>query len=301
MEEKIKLLMETAGCNRYEAELAYKSAGGDFVEALDFLNRVSARLAITRGKFMAAEKFIYGVFLIIADVRKKSILTASAVATKNPSVYETDVLRPWEDIEKTIYAARLGAGALPELSGILQEKILSAALESADLSPAAEAVEAMLSAALESADVSVTLDTTEEPYKTPVVPVADEFGSSSAPRPRSGGVTLCVEPLTDEKDGARASTLSRGDVVWIRVNDEREIAQYLAERLGAAKGGRVFPLASEIVSVDKDKDNGAVALGFRFAENVAGLGRVDSSTMVKKAERSDSAGRLAEWWRKLFG
>lgn len=298
--------METAGCNRYEAELAYKSAGGDFVEALDFLNRVSARLVITRGKFMSPDKFIYGAFLVISDSRKKSVLTASAVATKNPAVHETDVTLPWEDIEKTIYATRLGAGALPEISGRLQEKILAAAIADASLAPSAETVRSLLAEAIESDDVAVTMEMTEEPYKTPVVPGAPELiskwefgGHPFASRPRTGGVTLCVEPLADEKDGVRASALSKGDVIWMSVNDEREIAQYLAERLGAAKDGRVFPLASEVISVDRDGDD--VILGFRFAENVGGFGRVGAAVKIKKAERYDPAGRLAEWFRKIFG
>jgi len=345
-ENKIRLLMETTGCNRYEADLAIKSSGGDFVGALNFLNNAMARLEIIRGKFMSQKNFIYGAFLFISDIKKGAPLSASAVLSNNPAVYEINISSPWEEIEKFIYSARLSSGSLPELSGILQEEFSRILGDLCSGSPLdiegkiKDTVSAVLNTTAE--DIRIFAERSEEPYKTPsaqVFPVGGTDGNKPLPQPsaekekgveylpawydtrreskrspRTSAIVLDVEPLSlpsDDKtpagavatDFVTASAISAGDAVWVRVSDTREVALYLAERLGAFKDGRFLPIVCEVSSVKSDGEY--VVMEVKFAENISGRCRIYSQDKIKtltSASRAVDGGLLniSSLWQKIF-
>ncbi len=296
MENKIKLLMETAGCNHYEAELAYKSAKGNFAEALDFLNKVSPGLGVVKGRLILPDKFIYGAFLIIFDIKQANILTTSAVISENPKIYELDFSLSWEDIDKAIYSYKLEESVLPNFSNIMQEKIpriIERVFFFESEQSCEDKMKEFLNEVFDTENIVVSIDYSEEPYKTQISidpPSAHERCEAS------GKIMLEVEPLVDD-DGVPAPALSENDVVWLKITDRREIAGYLAEMLGGKSDEGILPLACQI-SKARRRDK-KVLFEFKFNDSVAGFATVDKKERIKVASRSD-AGKISRLWRMIF-
>ncbi len=296
MEDRVKLLIETAGCNQYEAELALKSAKGNFADALDFLNRVSPGLGILKCKFYLTDKYIYGVFLIIRDIKQKSILSVSSVVSANPAVFEYDIDKSWEEIDKTIFIYRMENGVYAEYSNQLQEKLYKIA-KTADLMHDQKKSEEIIKTALyeccSSDNIVLNLNFEEEPYKTHRSDI--QLG---APPDISQGekIILDVELLNDD-EGYPAATLCVGDVVWARIIDQRDIAEYLSIRLGGRSSNKIQPLAVQITGSQKNGDT--IVLNFRFTEKIEGKAEMESATKVKVASKLGSRG-LLDWIKKII-
>ncbi len=340
-DEKIRLLMETTGCNRYEAELAAKSSGGNFVEALNFLHNAMARLDVIRGKFIVKEQFIYGAFLFISDIKKGLPLAISVVVSKNPAVYEMSVSSDWEDIEKHIYSARLSVGSLPEISALLQEKFsglvwMVCSEPSFDIE---ENIKKTLEEIFNTKNVQLAYERTEEPYKTPTSTIVgamdninknsgeevtsglnfsyDEMAVASRQRVRAATITLDVEPLklliqgdniksdeVDIKDFVPASEVKSGYAIWVRIADSREVAIYLAERLGCYKEEKGFlPIVCEVLSVKIV--GGQMVYEVKFTDNISGVCKVRPDENIKAVfldqNKDEKFSTISKLWRKIFG
>jgi len=293
MEDKIRLLMETADCNQYEAELAYKSARGNFIEALDFLNKITPRLSITKCIFRTRE-FLYGIFLCIYDVKQQSLLTATAVVSKNPVIYEYDIEKEWEDVGKFIYSCRLNEGALSDISNALQEKI-TRIYDSLEMPFNDENIRPVLEEALKAKDVELKVVYGEEPYKTESHVGEEE----TAERPVTDRIILDVELLPDE-NGSRAGTLSKGDVVWVRIVDRREIGEYLSMQLGCLNEGKILPIAAQVSEVEKQ--DGKVVIECWFKGSIVGQTLVGSEEKVKVVSvySPEDSGKFSVWFRKIL-
>lgn len=298
MDDKIKLLMETTGCNQYEADLAFKSAKGNFAEALDFLNRVSPGLGIIKGKFIVAKKFIYGAFQVIFDIKQRNVITTSAIVSENPGIYELNLESQWEDVGRAIYSFRLEDGALPDYSNMLQEKVadvVEKATPPDELAAIGERLDKILGDIFASDEIIKNIEYSEETYKTQTS-LADKDMNAAGQNSPSGKIVLSVEPLKDE-NGVAAVSLKESDVIWVKITDSREVAEYLAERLGGRSEGKILPLACQITSVKKAGPK--VELAFKFTETIKGITEIDAGEKIKVVSRQDS-GKIAGWWKKLF-
>lgn len=303
MEDKIKLLMETTGCNQYEAELAYKSAKGNFVEALDFLNRVSPGLGIIKCKFIITERYIYGMFLIIYDVKQQSILTVSTLVSSNPVIYEFNLSSCWEDMERFIYSNRLEDWADVGLSNKLQEKILSlfeGGIITSDIRDD-ERFKDIIKEVFSTDNYSMDIDFSTEAYKTQSITDTSTQQDLIKEIPLNK-IVITLELIEDPKHGVAAKLLSEGDVVWVRVSDTRDIAEYLFSCMGGIIDGKVVPLACQISSVEKSKDiSEENILWFRFTDTIVGYARVSREFKAKVVSRhSNDAFSFTDLLKRLF-
>src|SRR5438105_117543 len=111
MDDKIRLLMEETGCDRGEAELALTVVGYDLERAISTIPSLLRHIVVLKAKFHVPTANLYGLFLIIADTKRKKLFRVKAVASYNPSLYETDITQDWYDFERKLYGFRLLEGA----------------------------------------------------------------------------------------------------------------------------------------------------------------------------------------------
>lgn len=95
---------------------------------------------------------------------------------------------------------------------------------------------------------------------------------------RSQALYLGTEILRDE-NGKEAASLQKGDIIFIKITDERDIAHYLANLFGIKSSDGKFLSPVQIQEIEKTGDE--VRLILYFAPNVFSLQTLSPSEKVK--------------------
>lgn len=325
--DKIQLLMEEASCDRAEAELAMSLVGFDLEKAIRTIGTLLRHIVVVKGKFVEPEQNLHGLLILIADTRRDHFIRARAVVSYNPALYETDLAQHWYDFERCIYAARLGEGALQQVSQDLERSFIER-LEarrgeffSAMKSPDHKDLPAVLNDGFSmSFPRGVQADFSPEvidwnqfrrfpikgedrasgprPSSAPVLDFDDsarraesyEDGRSHGP-----GETLRIglEAVADAQ-GPSAGDVRVGDHISVSLADGRDIAHYIAKLFGALteKGPRPFEAPVETIQ----KENGRVRLFVRLSAGILGLAEAPEDLHVRVLPRDSDP-----WWRRLWG
>ena len=319
MQDKISLLMEETGCERGEAELALELCGYDVENAMQVALRLSQNIAVFKGRLRCPQECVYGLWLVILDLKTRALLRARAVVSYNPAVYASDLDAHWFDFEGRLYACRLWAGALqnlsqeveqalsaafasPEFRGYFQE---GASLQAKDLEPLKTVLRGPLGA---SVDLQVNQDILDMGEFREVRPHDDRPGGRKPRRPRAsrersqgpgagpGGILVIQVALDPDPVGTPCSGLSAGDMVYATINDQRDIAQYLSKLFGARSEEGVRPLLVPVEAIEK-QDSGVVTIRVRFSAGVCGDVTMPGDLRLKAVQRPPRA----PWWKKIFG
>jgi hypothetical protein len=319
MKDKIALLMEETDCERGEAELALELCGYDVENAMQVVLRLSQSIAVFKGRLRAPQECIYGLWLVILDLKTRALLRARAVVSYNPAVYASDLDAHWFDFEGRLYACRLWAGALqglsqeveqslsaafasPEFRGFYQE---GAPLQAKDLEPLKAVLREQLGG---SVDLQVRQDLLDMGEFREVRPQGAGSGARKARRPRAargrsqgpgagpGGILIIQVALDPDPEGTPCSGLSAGDMVYATINDQRDIAQYLSKLFGARSEEGVRPLLVPVEAIEK-QDSGVVTIRVRFSAGVCGDVTMPGDLRLKAVQKPGKA----PWWKKIFG
>lgn len=121
--DKKQLVIEETGCDAEQASVVLESTGLDVGKAIKVINSLRQHIIIIKGKFKAETHNIYGLLIVIADIKVNRIVRLANIVTCNPSVYQTSLKIPWHEFEKTLYALRLADGSLQETTQKLQEQL----------------------------------------------------------------------------------------------------------------------------------------------------------------------------------
>ena len=125
MKDKIALLMQETGCAQGEAELALELCGYEVEKAVAAIPRLFQNIAVLKGKLRDDGETLYGLLLVILNLRDRSLMRARAVVSYNPAVYTADIEQGWFEFEKHLYACRLWDGSLQGLSQDLEKLLVT--------------------------------------------------------------------------------------------------------------------------------------------------------------------------------
>ncbi|MBU2567219.1 MAG: hypothetical protein KJ967_00400 [Elusimicrobia bacterium] len=303
MNEKIVLLMEETGCEQGEAQLALEMSNYDFEKAIQTIKSFLRNIAVVKGKFFIPDKNLYGLFVSIFHRKTESQIKFTGIVSYNPVVYEMDVNTDWHIIEKAIYSYRLLGGSIQSVTrefelnfarNILLNKDRFYRAVAADNEKVREIIcENFL---WKGADIQIIVQEINlaQYQQSPVVDV------SVSPVDVSGvdrdAKCLVIETNLFESDsGKKAEGLLKGDVVFARICDDRDIAHYIARLLGI-KDTEYMPVHVE----DVEKDGGEVTLKLLFTPGIIGYTKVKSCVRIKSSSegRPDAKG---PFWRRIFG
>ncbi len=318
--DKVTLLIDETGCDRSEAELALELCGYDLESAVRAIPRLFQNIVVLKARIRAPAESMYGLLLVILNLKEKSLLRARAVVSYNPAVFASELGQHWFDFEARLYACRLWVGTLQELS---QE--IELVLSSYFASPEAEVfyregadfaekefdnLRAALSAKLGAlVELNAQQDILDMGQFREVRPRGDavlppEAGArkrtshpQSGPGLGPGGMLILrVDFEEGGEGGVEAGAVAAGDLVYAKITDTREIAQYLGKLFGArsrdGSGGLLVP----VEAIEKRED-GKVMIRVRFSAAVCGDLAVEGATLLKAIPRPSSM----PWWKKIFG
>ncbi len=303
VEDKIHLLMEETGCDQGEAELALASAGYDLEKAVRTIAGLLRHIVVLKGKFQAPARNLYGLVVLIADTRRGALLRIRAVVSYNPALFETALEGDWYDVERILYAYRLGEGTLQQVSQDL-EKLLgdrwSGAegvrfhvwLRDGETQRIVESGERLVSAYFSGESVSLALVREElnlDQYRR----VRREDLPAAAPSAGGAGESLALKvSLEEDPAGLPAREVVPGDGVRALLTDERDIAQYLSKLLGGRSSEGVKALPAPVESVTSEGEG--LRFQVRLSGSVLGLARVKPDARLRVDRREAES-----WWRRL--
>lgn len=304
--DTVALLMEETGCDRSEAELALQLCSYDLEAAVQAVPRLFQHVVIFKGRVRAGAESLYGLWLAVLNLKEGRLLRARAVVSYNPAVYASELDIHWFDFEARLYACRLWAGTAQNLSQEL-EAALAKAFDSPEAKPfyeegrrfSGEAFDPIRAAMGRALGAAVELEARQD-----VLDLGQfrEVRPAAAPPPRSrpkraarGGTLVLHIAVEPDPDGVAADELRAGDLVHASINDQRDIAQYLARLFGARGDAGPAPIVVPVEAVERT--DGRVGLRVRFSAGVCGDVELPGALKVKTARRPAKG----SWWQRFMG
>jgi hypothetical protein len=303
IEDKIHLLMEETGCDQGEAELALESAGYDLEKAVRTIAGLLRHIVVIKGKFQAPDRSLYGLVVMIADTKRARLLRIRAVVSYNPALYETVLEQDWYDVERALYAFRLGEGTIQQVSQDL-ERLLGDRWSEAEgprfhgwvrdgaTDRILESAQRLISAYF-SGDAAGLCLVRQELNMDQYRRVRREDFPSAPPAEGGPGESLALKvSLEEDPEGVPARDVALGDTVMVFLTDERDIAQYLSKLLGGRSAEGVKPLAASVESVTPE--DGRLQFQIRLSGSILGLAHVRPEDRLRVERRGGDS-----WWRRL--
>ncbi len=313
MKDKIELLMEETGCDRGEAELALEMCGFEVEEAVRQIPRLLNDICALKGKFVRPSVNQHGLFLVVLNLKSRKVLRARAVMSYDPAVCAVELDEDWFAFEKHLYGCRLWDGSLPAESLEVEQRLAAHfravepavfdALRAADSEDAAAGLVAPLRAHFRDPGLSLRLkkdilDLGQFQSLRKVPAPAARRGKPVSGAPPEEDLLILKIALEEDPEGTPASELHAGDMVFARIVDGRDIAQYLARLFGGLTASGPVPIEAPVEAVESDA-KGTLAR-VRFAVGVAGDATVPAERKLKAA-RGGAPGRDdGSWWKRFF-
>lgn len=302
--DKIHLLMEETGCDQGEAELALASAGYDLEKAVRTIAVLLRHIVVLKGKFQSTGSGLYGLLVAIADTRRSLVIRVRAVVSYDPSLYETDLAGDWYDVEKSLYAFRLGEGALQQVSqdlerlfgerwGTAEGARFHAWLREAQTDRIVENAQRLISAYFSGEQATVRFVREELNLDQYRRVRREDLSMAPAAAPPAGENLALEVSLEGAPSGIPAGEVAPGDTVYALLTDERDIAQYVSKLLGGRSAGTLKSLPAPVEEVTRDADT--LRFQIRLSGSILGLCSVPAGNLLRVDRRSESS-----WWRRLL-
>ena len=325
--DKISLLMEETGCDQGEAELALEMCGYVVEEAVKAIPRLHKNIVVFKGRIVQPEQNLFGLLLVILNVKSRAVLRTRAVLSYNPAVCAVSLEKDWFEFEKYLYGCRLWEGSLPTESLEIEQAVaghLRSGAEAGlfDAQPSgADRVQAELAGVLKQLLRSGRL---ELRLKKDVLDLG-QYHSLRAPsgigerQPSRGGVPwradggpqpdeLLVLKVTLESDpaGMPAAELRAGDLVAATIADTRDIAKYLAKFFGGHSDQGPVPVPAPVEAIEAAPapaagEPQALLVRVRFSAGVCGDAEVASQARLRAVRKAPGMPEKISWWQRFFG
>jgi len=306
-QDKISLLMEETGCDQKQAELAMTSVGYNLEKAIRTIGTLLKNIVVVRVKFHVPSQHLYGLVILLADVRRRSLFRIRAVVSYNPALYETPLAGDWYDFEKTIYAFRLHDGTLQQVTQNLEKTLqewfeknsqegLYDVLTVERIEGLREIFQKSLFGYFTDNALEMQLSSDElnlEQFRRfkleeETVPSRPEGG----PDDHSGSKLVLNIDLQQDADGIPAREVKAGDFVYALLTDGRDIAQYLSKLLGGSGEHGLKPLPAPVESSRRDGET--ISFQIRLSGTIVGVAEVGADSLVRLQKRT-----AMSWWRRL--
>lgn len=315
--DKIALLMEETGCDQGEAELALEMCGYVVEEAVKAIPRMHKNIVVFKGRLVQPEQNLFGLLLVILNVKSRAVLRTRAVLSYNPAVCSASLDKDWFEFEKVLYGCRLWDGSLPTESLEIEQAVAGHLRANAGLfeeqSAGAEKVQAELSGVLRRVlhsgrlELKLKKDVLDLGQYQAVrsAPSGDRRRSrASAPQPQPDELLILRITLDSDEAGMPAAELRAGDIVAARIADSRDIAKYLAKLFGghSEKGPVPIPAPVEAIESAPMPSGGQTLLvRVRFSAGVCGDAEVPAQSRLRAVRKAPGIPEKSSWWQRFFG
>lgn len=253
-EHKVRILIEETGCTEEQAKSMLELCG-DVDEAMNVIKSLGKKnIFIIKGRFKAPNIKCYGLFFAVSNVEKETLLRLVAVCAQDVTLVQFDETASWEVFEKVIYGLRLkeGVSALHthnverHLRGIFRKKKdeLFSLIKKWDPDALSDFLRQELSFALQDKEVHLRIATDQ------IASFGEEEKHTQKKEPQKH-ITLSTSLAISPVSGVSVKELKEGQMVVLRIVDERPFGRYIATLLGARDGERTIPIVAPVKEVQE--------------------------------------------------
>ncbi|MBN1383560.1 MAG: hypothetical protein JW983_01595 [Elusimicrobia bacterium] len=296
MQDSIRLVMEETGCDEGQAMLALESCNYDISKSISKIFDLLKDIIVVKTKFYTFGYHLYGMLTIIVDIKHQHHLRTKALVTYNPKVYESDLSQNWYEYERKLYTARLVSGSIPDVTLNIESTIVDeildeynesffSAVKERNIMEVTDILEDILSGPLKTSAINFEVLLEElnlaQFKKMPdkIIPQQMEFKFKEYDLTFTDPLSINVVPFSEGRPLVKAGVLSIGDEIFVLINDNREIAQYLSGLLGGRNAYMPVALPSKIHEITETKDN--LIITVRLAAGVVGKMVITEDVNIK--------------------
>jgi hypothetical protein len=294
--DQIQLLTDETGCDQSEAELALALSGGNMEQALAKIGILLKFITVFKIKLILPQGNVYGLIQIVLNMKTAEVLRSSILLSHNPSVYEITVEQDWFSFEKAIFSMRLDSGAMEIYTQSMEENFMlymkQAVKEIPEISR--EEIEDLIKAFCSPKPVIMEIASEElglSQFKK--LPDFDDAKNKVSFTDYDLGSKKLDAEILEDPEGKTPGKLFEGDTVLSLITDKRDVAHYLANLIGAKKGGDMIPLAAVIKKIAPADDD--VEIYLAYAPLITGYVKVKKDRTLKVIGVKNPP-----WWKKIM-
>ncbi len=311
--EDIKKMAARLSCSESDVSLALKAAKSDVAEAEKLLLK---NIHIVKGCYSAKTNRLHGGIIFMFDMADKKIRRARAIASYDSYLGAIPLNQPWNQIEEKIFDAELKQNVVPAISrdlaaeiefslqeslddtaalitranmdeiGTRLRRIVCQCLGDADVEMNCE-MEKMTKLALKIHDKEISPDGADGTAVPAGAAAAGEgaaagTGTATGMTGESTGISLILKTdvILSPVTGVPVTSINPGDLILLKITDQRPQAAYIANLLKANEGGRMLPVRVPVRKIDRSESNRLV-ITTEFGPGVFGRTVVQEGLKIK--------------------
>lgn len=315
MDNKAKELMYATGVDEKLAEMLVKFTGGDVDGAKKIIQSMPKDYMALKIRYMGHKTHRYGAILLVLNMRQNSIEDIYAIVDNKLAASQLDALLPFEDFKLAIINYLKGKDVNLEMMGRLREAINTTEIKDQifskllkdnkfDLEQLKVVFSELIFKILTESNSAVKIEQEEVDLfrihrnveKKPEGVVSED----ELPDTKSDGssdpdkdikeevhirnislVLLKTEPVLSPIKGTPLTEFQEGDEIMVKIIDEREIGDYLANLLGGKKDNSIIPIPATIKEIKHQEDTDNLMVLVQFGPGIAGKMYVPAEIKVE--------------------
>ena len=308
-EELITELVASTGCDRSLAGMLLKFTSWDLDGARRIIEAVPKDIFALKIKFITQITGFFGALFLSYDAKKREIKRYIAIITDDKEMGRIDIEKHWTEFEEELYAH----ARTKKIDGLKVDQLKKRMVGEEFISKLANVLKVdrpvkkeLLNNILVDELYNIVTDTNiavkfniemtdafELNKGKDVSKIGDITGEDLNPeeadteieRPEQRErvdqslIVLSVDPVLSPVSGTSIQDLEFGDEIQVRISDEREIADYLAELLGAKVDSIRVPIFTKIIEV-KELETGNLGVFTQFGPGILGMFKVPEDVKI---------------------
>ncbi len=317
-DETVKKLVETTGCDDFLATMLLRFTGGDVDGARRIIEAVPKDIFVVKLKFITQITGYYGVCFFCFDQKEKRITRFVAVISDDKEIGKFDLQTDWYEFEEQLY----GYSRTKKIDGLkidqLKNRLISDEFISR-VSPVLKPGQPVRNEVFNNlivdelynifADTNIAVKFNIEmtdafrlnknrDLHSEEAQVGESLNTEDVDKKREKRgyegrkdqslIVLRVDPVLSPVSGSEIRELEFGDEIQVRITDDRDIADYLAELIGGKVDSIRVPVFSKIIEV-KELEDDDVGVFTQFGPGIFGMFKVPADAkVVTKIDEEES-------------
>jgi len=315
-EARIKLVQKASSCSWDEAEMSLEAAEGDVEKAVEMVELLRRDILILKLRFAGKRRIkTQGFVFCVANGREGKLYRLEAMATHAREQLLTELTIDWEAFLESLRQykeqLRINKQLTRELRDNLQEFLRAEVLNSLfqrlrndEIQEALAVLEDFLQKQINE-DLELDLDyelLTDFQYseneEREEVGQKDQKGAEA-----ELNFFLRTEPVIDPVNGRGVDSLEAGEMIMVRIIDNREVGRYLSHLLGGMEEEKRVPVAA-LVYGREELSSGRNLITVQFGPGIWGRFYAEGELKIKifaegAGESFEEEGPLRGWWDQL--
>lgn len=308
-EEIITELVASTGCDRSLAGMLLKFTGWDLDGARRIIEAVPKDIFALKMKFITQVTGFFGALFLSYDDKNREIKRYIAVVTDDKEIGRINIEKHWTEFEEELYSH----ARTKKIDGLKVDQLKKRMVGEEFISRLANVLKVgrpvkkeLLTNILVDELYNIFTDTNiavkfniemtdafELNKGKEALQLGDITGEDLNPeevdtdiekrerreRAEQSLIVLSVDPVLSPVSGTSIQDLEFGDEIQVRISDERDIADYLAELLGAKVDSIRVPIFTKIIEV-KELETGDLGVFTQFGPGILGMFKVPEEVKI---------------------